>query len=152
MWFTLRIVLLGLWVGAMAGFAFLFAPSAFAHIGPTPAFAATIAACVSAITRFGDWAGVLGVAISVFAQLENRRMTAAIVGCIALAMVCGYIETSFIVPQMQTTPLQTPAYDALHRKSSSVYGAAMLLALAALVLSTLRIRSGRVTGGATNGR
>lgn len=52
MWFTLRVVLLGLWVGAMASFAFIFAPIAFAHAGPTQGFAGTIAASVRAIVAF----------------------------------------------------------------------------------------------------
>lgn len=120
----------------MAGFAFLFAPIAFAHIGPTPAFAATIAASVRAITQSGNWLAVIAVAITVFVRLEPRRTAAVIVACIAIAIVAGLVETQFIVPQMQQTPLQTPAYDALHRKSSGVYSIVLLAGLASLVLSS----------------
>ena len=138
MWFTIRVLVLGLWVGAMAAFAFVFAPLAFAHVGPTPAFAATIAACVRTIVCVGGWAAIVAAAISVFARLESRRATALIVACLALAVLCGAYETSAIVPQMERTPLLTPAYDALHRESSGVYGAAFLAALIALVLSSRR--------------
>ncbi|HEY5340185.1 MAG TPA: DUF4149 domain-containing protein [Candidatus Aquilonibacter sp.] len=138
MWFSIRIVLLGLWVGAMAAFAFVFAPIAFAHIGPTPAFAATIAANVRAIVQGGNWIAVLCAAITVYARLEPRRTSALIVGCLALAVLCGAFETGIIVPQMEHTPLLTPAYDALHRESSGVYGLASLAALVAFWLCTRR--------------
>ena len=137
-WFTLRILFLGLWVGAMAGFAFIFAPILFAHAGATPEFAATIAACVRAIVHIGDWLAVLAAAVTVFARLESRPMSIAILGCLALAVVCGVVELNLIVPQMERTPLLTPAYDALHRESSGVYGVAFLSAVAALVISARR--------------
>ena len=138
MWFSVRIIILGMWVGAMVGFAFVFAPIAFAHIGPTPAFAVTIAACVQAIVRAGDWIAVVAAAITVFARLESRRTAAVIVGLLALAIACGAYETSAIVPQMQRTALLTPAYEALHRESSGVYGVALLAALVALAISSRR--------------
>jgi hypothetical protein len=141
MWFTIRILLLGLWVGAMAGFAFVFAPVFFAHVGPTPAFAASVAACVGAIVHVGDWIAVLAAAITVFAKLESRRAGIAIVACLAIATLCGIVELGNIVPQMEHTPLNTPAYDALHRRSSGVYGAAFLAALAALALSSRAVRA-----------
>ena len=136
MWFSLRIIILGLWVGAMAGFAFVFAPIAFAHIGATPAFASMIAACVQAIVRIGGWIAVGAAAITVFARLESRRVAAIIVGLLALAIGSGAYETSVIIPQMQQTPLLTPGYEALHRESSSVYGVALLATLIALVASS----------------
>jgi hypothetical protein len=138
MWFSLRTIILGLWVGAMAGFAFVFAPIAFTHIGATPAFAATIAACVQAIARSGGWIAVVAAAITVFARLESRRAAAVIVGLLALAIGCGAYETSVIIPQMQQTPLLTPGYEALHRESSVVYGVALLAALIALGVSSRR--------------
>jgi hypothetical protein len=122
----------------MAGFAFVFAPIAFAHIGATPAFAATIATCVQTIVRTGNWAAVAVAAITVFAGLESRRAAAVIVGLLALAIACGAYETSVLLPQMQQTPLLTPAYEALHRESSSVYGVALLAALIALLVSSRR--------------
>ena len=136
MWFSLRIVLLGLWVGAMAGFAFLFAPAAFAHFGPVPAFAATIAACVREVTRTGDWLAIAAAAITLFCRLESRRTAAIIIACIAIAVAAGAVETQSIVPRMETTPLQTAAYDALHRQSSGVYSIVLLAGLASLIVSS----------------
>ena len=137
----IRLLALGLWLGAMVGFAFLFAPTAFAHVGPTPAFAATIAACVGLLTRLGDWSGIVAGAITVFAYLERRRTATVIVACIAIAIALGFVETQWIVPQMQSTPLQTPAYDALHQRSSSIYSAIVLAVAVAFGLSSWRART-----------
>lgn len=124
----------------MAGFAFLFAPILFAHIGPSAPFAATIAACVRALASLGDWLGIVAVIITVTARLESRRSAAFIVASVALAMVAGFLETSLVVPRMETTPLLTPAYAALHRTSSGVYAVALLAALAAFVRALLTHR------------
>ncbi len=135
---VIRLVALGLWTGALAGFAFFFAPIAFAHVGPTPAFAGTIAACVVALARFGWLLGGIAVAATVFdrsaSPLAARISTLAAILAIGLSIV----EVLVIVPQMQSTPLGTPAYDALHRQSSLVFGLALLGALAALVASSWR--------------
>ena len=135
MWFVIRLLLLGLWVGAMAGFAFLFAPAAFAHIGPTPAFAATIAASLRLLTRVGEWCAIAAAAITAFAGLERPRTAAVIVALLAVAVVLSLVVTNVIIPQMETTPLQTPAYDALHHRSSSLYSGVLLAGLVSFVLA-----------------
>ncbi|MDQ2992116.1 MAG: DUF4149 domain-containing protein [Candidatus Eremiobacteraeota bacterium] len=135
---VIRLVALGLWTGALAGFAFFFAPIAFAHVGPTPAFAGMIAACVLALARFGWLLGGIAVAATIFdrgaAPLAARISTLAVILAIGLSIV----EVVGILPQMQNTPLGTPAYDALHRQSGLVYGLALLSALNALVASSWR--------------
>jgi hypothetical protein len=138
MWFMIRTVALALWVGAMAGFAFLYAPIAFSHVGPTQAFAATIAASIRALTLWGDVLGAIALAVTLFAKIATRTLAIATSVCIAAAILLGAIETRVIVPAMETTPLLTPAYDALHRQSSGVYGAALLCALAALAMTSWR--------------
>lgn len=122
----------------MAGFAFLFAPIAFAHVGPTPEFAATVAASVRAITVAGDVLGVLAALATLFIPDRANGMRIDVVALIAVAIACGVVETSWIVPQMQQTPLLTPAYESLHRQSSGVYALALLCALGAFVLSSVR--------------
>ena len=134
--YTVRIILLGLWVGAMTGFAFLFAPIAFAHIGPTPAFAATIAASVRAITVVGVILGAVSALLTLAIRLETPRRKIPVILCIAIALAFSFVETHLIVPKMETTPLQTAAYDALHRQSSGVYSAVLIFALSAFVLSS----------------
>jgi len=131
----IRSLLLGLWVGAMAGFAFIFAPIAFAHVGPTPAFAATIAACVRSIAAGGAALGILA-ALATLAVREAPRTKAIVIGCIALALAFSAFETAAIVPAMEKTPLLTPAYESLHRMSSGVYSAVLIFALGAFAASS----------------
>jgi hypothetical protein len=136
--FTLRIIVLGVWVGAMAGFAFITAPILFQHVGPTPAFAASIAASVRAIVALGAWAAAIALLVTLFTRYERSAARWAIIAALVISTVCGAYETRDIVPQMERTALQTPAYDALHHRSSVVYGAAFVAALAAFALSTRR--------------
>lgn len=134
---VVRIVLLGVWVGAMVGFAFLFAPIAFAHIGPMTPFAATIGASVRAIDNLGFVLGAIAIVITLTATLDPVRMRIAIVTTILIAFIGTAIESWAIVPRMETTPLLTAAYESLHHQSSGVYSVVLLCALAAFVLSSL---------------
>lgn len=135
MLYVIRLLVLGLWLGAMAGFAFLFAPVAFVHVGSTPAFAATIASCLRLMTRAGDWLGIAAAAITLFDRLETRRRAAAIVGCIAVAIALGAYETSHVVSQMESTQLLTPAYEALHRTSSTMYSIVLLAVTVSFIIA-----------------
>jgi len=135
---VIRIVALGLWVGALAGFAFFFAPAAFAHVGPTQAFADTIAACVLALARFGWLLGAVAVAAAMLDRDAPRRAALFTTLAVVLAIGLSVVEVLAIVPRMQGTPLGTPAYAALHGQSSLVYGLALLSALAALAISSWR--------------
>lgn len=141
MWTILRLLALGLWVGAMIGFAFIFAPIAFANVGPTPAFAATVAHTLERLTQLGGVLGAFAVAVTVFGRPEPRRTSAAIVACIAVMISLGFVETAAVIPHMQATPLQTPAYDALHKQSSTIYSIVLLCGIAAFVLSALPARA-----------
>jgi hypothetical protein len=135
---VIRVVALGLWVGALAGFAFFFAPIAFAHVGPTQAFADTIATCVLALARFGWLLGGIAVAAALFDRSAAPPMARITTLAVILAIGLSIVEVVAIVPHMQTTPLGTPAYDALHKQSGLVYGLALLCALGGLVASSWR--------------
>jgi len=135
---VIRIVALGLWVGALAGFAFFFAPAAFAHVGPTQAFADTIAACVLALARFGWLLGAVAVAAALLDRNAPRREAVFTALAVVLATGLGVVEVVAIVPHMQNTPLGTPAYHALHGRSSLVFGLSLVCALAGLAISSWR--------------
>jgi hypothetical protein len=117
---VLRSMAFGLWVGSMAAFAFVFAPIAFGQFGATPHFAAVIAQTVTAITRLGYGCAAVIVAS---ASIEWRTRRLSIVPAILALLMCGlgYYEVHVVVAQMRGTPLQTPAYAALHARSSAVY-------------------------------
>ncbi|MDQ2872913.1 MAG: DUF4149 domain-containing protein [Candidatus Eremiobacteraeota bacterium] len=131
----LRVLALGLWVGAMTGFAFIFAPIAFHTIGPTASFAATIASSVQAITIFGYICAAVAIGVSIVLMRAMPRRSFAIIVLAAIMSALGFYESHAIVPLMQSTPLQTPAYDALHRRSSSIYSVVLIAGLAAFVLA-----------------
>jgi len=135
---VIRVVALGLWVGALAGFAFFFAPVAFAHVGPTQAFADTIATCVLALARFGWLLGAIAVAAALLDANAPRRAALVTTLAVVLAVGLSVIEVVAIVPHMQNTPLGTPAYAALHGQSSLVFGLGLLCAFAGLVVSSWR--------------
>lgn len=125
----------------MAGFAFLFAPAAFTHTGPTPHFAATIADCVRKLGVLGDVCGIVAVVLTLVDRAATR-MKSAIVALLAIALGAGFYESSVIVARMQVTALMTPAYEALHHASSTTYSIVLLCVAGAFVLSALT-RPGR---------
>ncbi|GAC1614808.1 MAG: hypothetical protein NVS9B12_15430 [Vulcanimicrobiaceae bacterium] len=129
-----RLLAIALWVGAMAGFAFIFAPTAFHVIGPTPVFATTIAATLRALTAFGFGCAVVAALATL--ALPGRFGRKSIVFAFAIAAMCGlsFFEIASVVPQMERTPLRTGAYEKLHRQSSRVYTAVLLLGFLSLAL------------------
>ena len=134
----LRLLALALWLGALVGFAFIFAPTAFAQIGPTPTFATTIADTLALLMRTGDWCGIVAVAVTALAHLDRRRTAAIIVACIALAIILGFVETQNIIPHMQTTLPGSAAFAQLHQRSSAVYAIIALAVFVAFGFSSYR--------------
>lgn len=133
-----RTIAIALWVGAMAGFAFLFAPVAFRIIGPNAAFASTIATTIRAVTVFGWACAAIAAAATVMLARRTSRTTIPLLAALALMSALSSFEVWTVIPKMERTKLQTPAYDALHRESSRVYGAALVLGLVSLALISIR--------------
>ncbi|MDQ6823270.1 MAG: DUF4149 domain-containing protein [Candidatus Eremiobacteraeota bacterium] len=135
---TVRALALGLWVGAMVGFAFVIAPLVFHALGPTPAFAGIIAGAVVGIASFGFACGAAAlVATAVAFRTEPR--TSVLIGVLVLFMLlASWYEIHSIVPLMAHTPLQTPAYAALHHRSSALYSGILLAGLIAWIAGSLR--------------
>ena len=125
---------LGIWVGGMLTFAFIFAPTAFHHLGATPAFAATIAATLSSLTYFGFGCAVIAVVISFVLGIRTMKNLTVTLGAL-IATASGIVELAFIIPRMQQTPLQTPAYEALHHLSSGIYSIALITAATAFAVA-----------------
>ena len=124
----------------MIGFAFIFAPSAFSHIGATPAFAATIAASIRGVTVFG-YGCTTAVVLACIPGLRRVPRNWWLIAIALVMSALGWYEVQMVVPLMERTALQTPAYDALHHQSSSVYGVILILGLAGLGLSATEKRS-----------
>lgn len=121
----------------MIGFAFIFAPLAFKALGPVPIFAALIARTIDAMTLLGYGCSIAAVAASLL-DLRDRIRSAGL-AAIAIAMAAlSWYETHSVVPTMERTQIASPAYEALHRQSSTVYGVVLLLGLIALIWSASR--------------
>lgn len=140
---TARVTLvlsLGLWVGALAGFAFFFAPPTFAAMGPTPQFAALVAGIIEHLTDLGYVCSVLAV-VALAVLLRDRvapRTTVASILLVGLMAALSWFEASSVVPQMRVTAVRTPAYAGLHHRSSTVYGTVLILGAIALSLAAVR--------------
>lgn len=133
-----RMLALGLWVGAMTGFAFVVAPIVFHILGPTSQFAAIVAATVVAIAAFGYACGGVALAATAVLLRARKRSSIAILILVAAMLLGSWYEVHAIVPLMQHTPLHTPAYDRLHQRSSTLYAGILLAGLIAWVLGSRR--------------
>ncbi len=145
---------LGVWAGAMAGFAFLFAPAAFRIVTNTDTFATLIAKSIGNVGTFGVGCGAAAIACALMRATRRTARTAAFVRIVLVssALAAGAYETGSVIPRMQATAAQIPgpldsvpktdprrtAYDAQHRTSSRVYGVALLCVLAAAAFSSFR--------------
>lgn len=146
---VIETLLLALWVGTMAGFAGIFAPTAFHSIGNLDLFAALIAQTLRTIDVLGFGAGAVLLAI-IGAQWPEPAAKLRF-GCVSAMLIATATEHFAIIPHMrqalyafhgslQKLAPNAPAraaYDALHHESSMIYGIALLLGLVALSLRAL---------------
>jgi hypothetical protein len=135
---------LAIWVGTMAGFAFLFAPIAYHTIGNLNLFATLIGTTLRSISYLGFISG--GIALAASSVLMQNRLTRVRQLCIVGMLLATAFELCSILPQMEHAlaamnmpiaqlPITAPervAYNLLHKRSSAVYGTALLLGLVSL--------------------
>ncbi len=138
---AIEIPALGLWLGALCGFAFVFAPAAFAIVTDLSQFAALTAANLRTLSTTGDVLGSIAIIIALARSREASDRTNDFVRAALVAIALGFIgyEMLAIVPAMASLPdLRSDAYHALHRRSTAIYGSAVLCIAAALVLAAVR--------------
>ena len=134
---------LGVWLGALAGFAFVSAPLAFRIVAPLDEarFAALTAHTIADLTIWGYVLGGVAIVTGLVraAAAGDRTWDFARAALVALALGLATYEQRAIVPQMEaTTDVHGDAYHALHERSTIVYGGVVLLVLAALILGAAR--------------
>jgi len=144
-------LVLAVWIGGLAGFAFVFAPIAFRIVTDLDRFATLTGRTILSLTQLGYVCGTLAI-VAAFVRSRmggSPRLAYARIGLIVLAMGLSAYDANAILPEMQQAsaafgvpfndvPKTDPrrvAYDAMHQKSSRVYGGALLLAAAALALA-----------------
>lgn len=140
---AVEIVALGIWLGALIGFAFVSAPLAFHIVAPLDVgrFAALTAGQLALLTKWGYALGGSAVLVALLRAVRagDRTWDLARAACVALALLLSTYHQRVIVQAMLSSPdLGSPAYHALHARSTQVYGAVVLLGLIALVLAAAR--------------
>jgi hypothetical protein len=148
---AIEAVVLALWAGAMAGFAFIFAPVAIRIVPNMSTFATLIATTIRGVTTFGSVCGGIAIVAALFRASAARARGGAFAraGLVVVALAAGAYETSSVIPRMGATAALIPgpidsvpkddprrvAYDREHQTSTRVYGLAFLCVLAAVVLA-----------------
>lgn len=138
---AVEIPALGLWLGALCGFAFIFAPAAFRIVSELTQFAALTTTNLRLLAIVGAACGALTIAAAAVRSLDASDRTNDIVRVllVVLALLLVGYETFAIVPAMLgVANVQSPDFAALHQRSSQVYGAVVACVLAALVLAAVR--------------
>ncbi len=146
-------VMLGLWIGALAGFAFVFAPLAFRLMPDLDAFAQLAESTIFTLASLGYVCGVVAVLAALARSWgrPGRKLAYLRAGLIAAAILLSAYDANAVVPQMTAVaasfhaPLESVAkvdprrqrYDALHAESSQLYAVALLCGLLALALTSI---------------
>lgn len=152
---------LAVWVGSLAGFAFVFAPIAFSRLnGDLDLFSSIVASVLGALTLLGNVCGAIVILTSLlYAWLTLRggrspRLALVRIGCIVVMLGLAAFSQAQITPAMaqaqasfhapfDSIPKGDPRrvrYDRLHARSSRVYGGVLIVGLIALALSALEPR------------
>ncbi len=144
---ALESVALGVWAGAMFGFAFVFAPAAFRAVHDLGTFGGLVANAIDGVASVGTvCGGVAVVAALVRAALARDARPLARAALVLVALLASGYESRAIVPEMARVAATIPgaldsvpksdarraAYDALHARSTQVYGLAFLCVAGAL--------------------
>jgi hypothetical protein len=142
---------LAIWVGALTGFAFIFAPAAFARLGAQlDTFAAIVGASLATLAIVGYWCGGIAIVSSIVPLLVQRsRSAVARIVCVAIMLALVTYAQQAIAPAMLQTqasfnvPFNAVAktdprrvrYDQLHTVSSRLYAIVLVLGFTAIALS-----------------
>jgi hypothetical protein len=138
---AIEIPALGLWLGALCGFAFIFAPAAFRIVTNLGEFAALTSTNLRSLATVGAILGALAIVAALLRSRDAADRTNDIVRAALVLVALGLVayETFAIVPAMAAIPdVRSPEYLALHARSTFVYGGVVLLALVALVMAAVR--------------
>jgi hypothetical protein len=140
---AIEIPALGLWLGALAGFAFISAPLAFRIVAPLDIarFAALTAQTLGTLTVWGYVLGGVAIVVVVLrsAGAGDRTWDFGRAVLLAAALGLAAYQQGAIVPAMTaTTDVRSAEYRALHQRSTQIYGTVVVLVFAALILAAVR--------------
>jgi hypothetical protein len=140
---AIEIPALGLWLGALCGFAFIFAPNAFRIVAPTDIgrFAALTSSNLGALAIVGYVCGGVAIVMALWRSREAGDPIFDFIRAllIAAALALVWFESRTVVPAMAlVNDVTSPQYHALHSRSTLVYGGVVLLGLVAIVMAAAR--------------
>ena len=140
---AIEIPALGIWLGALAGFAFISAPLSFHALAPLDAwrFADLTAQTLGALTLWGYVLGAIAIVAMLLRAVAagDRTWDLARAALVAVALGLATYEQRAVVPLMEAlADPRDPAYHALHQRSTLVYGGVAILVLVTLVLAAAR--------------
>jgi hypothetical protein len=138
---AVEIPAIGLWLGALCGFAFIFAPAAFRLVSDVTQFASLTAANLRVLTYVGAACGILAIVVALVRSFDAADRTNDILraALILIALLLVAYEAYAVVPAMTAiTDVHSPEFAELHRRSTQVYGGVVVLALAALIMAAVR--------------
>jgi|GEM_PF-643769 len=147
----LEIVFYIVWIGSLSGIAFVAAPAAFAHASAQDA-GAIVGTSLRALTWVAWICG--GLALIIWLSRIPTEGRTALIGAalIAIAIASTDYAQGSIAPRMDAIVAQLPGpidslpkgdarrqtFDALHRRSTEVYGVVLVCGFMAAALSAVR--------------
>jgi hypothetical protein len=137
---AVEIPAIGLWLGALCGFAFISAPAAFRIVSDITQFADLTATNLRVLGYVGAICGGIAIVVALVRSFDASDRTNDIVraALILIALLLAY-ESFAIVPALAAmTDVHSPEFAELHQRSTQIYGGVVVLALAALVMAAVR--------------
>jgi hypothetical protein len=138
---AVEIPALGLWLGALCGFAFISAPTAAHTVTDVSQFAALTTGTLAILSDVGYTCGALAIAAALLRSRDAADRTADIARAALIALALGLVayESLAVVPELSAiTDARSEAFRTLHERSMTVYGGVLLLGLIALVTAAVR--------------
>jgi polyferredoxin len=162
---VIEAVTLALWVGSLAGFAFVFAPIAFGIVTDVAQFGRVTAGVLYALTTFGTICGALAIVAALVRSGDPAQRRSAFARVIVIAAMIGLAqyEARAVVPRMEAAipslAVSSATPQALaeararfrveHNASTKIYGTVFLLGILAIGLAALG-RPAQSPAGATS--
>ncbi len=149
---AIEAVTLALWVGALAGFAFLFAPIAFGIVTDVAQFGSVTAEVLRALTGFGTACGAVAIVAALVRARDPGQRSSALLRIAVVAVMVGLAqyEARSVVPRMEAAipglvahgepgaiAAARARFRAEHDGSTRIYGSVFLLGILAIVLSAV---------------
>lgn len=138
---AIEIPALGLWLGALIGFAFIFAPAAFRIVTDVERFATLTATVLATLSIVGYVCGGIAIVVALLRSRDAGDRVPDVIRAALVVIALGLVfyQSHAIVPEMAAMrDPHSDSYHALHNRSTLIYGGVLVLGLAALIAAAVR--------------